>query len=103
MLYRSILAKMEEDGKIDKRDLARATGTSTSMIEAMLEEMIRLGYLKLEEFSTASCESCCQDCKPRGGCSGCGFSAQGLGKQIWTITPKGQRLLSGSAAHNNRK
>jgi len=61
-------------------DLARELDTTAPLIEAMLEDLSRMGYLK----------SVGQSCTER--CSSCpvaGLCAAGEGGRMWTLTDKG--------------
>lgn len=64
-------------------DLARALETTPEMIEAMLEELARMGYLKRVG---GECRAdTCPSCPMAGAC------AAGAGSRLWTLTERGQR------------
>jgi hypothetical protein len=87
MRYRSILSRIKQDGKVDKESLAESAGTSLAMIEVLLEELIRLGYL--ESDALAGCTGICSGCS-----SGCTGAVKGLPENFWTITARGETLIS---------
>jgi len=62
-------------------DLARELETTPGLVEAMLEDLVRMGYLKRVG------EECA------GGCAGCslaGLCAAGHDGKVWTLTEKKQ-------------
>lgn len=65
-------------------ELAEALSVPLPLLEAMLENLARLGYLRSAE---AACGQDCQHC-PIGGCS-----VAGRGR-IWLLTEKGARAAS---------
>jgi hypothetical protein len=62
-------------------ELAAALSVSVPLLEAMLENLARLGYLRLAE---TACGENCHNC-PIGGCS---VAGQG---RLWVLTEKGAR------------
>jgi len=61
-------------------DLARELDTTPPLVEAMLEELSRMGYLKSVN------ESCTEKCDA---CPMAGLCAAGKGGRMWTLTDKG--------------
>jgi DNA-binding IscR family transcriptional regulator len=60
-------------------DLARELETTPALVEAMLEDLDRMGYLKRVGGECG------------GGCAGCslaGLCTTGEGKRVWTLTEK---------------
>lgn len=54
-----LLARLRAGGVRRVADLARELDTTPEMVELMLEELARLGYLRsLEQHCGAACESC---------------------------------------------
>lgn len=90
MRYRSILGQIKRDGKVDKEALAREAGISVAMVEALLEELVRLGYLETDPF--AGCSGICTACA-----SGCTGAMKGLPENLWTITDRGEALIQGGS------
>lgn len=62
-------------------DLARKLDTTPEMVEFVLEDLERMGYLRRVG---GACEGRCSTCPMAGLC------AAGSGGQIWTLTGKGQ-------------
>ena len=61
-------------------DLARELETTPALVEVMLENLARMGYLKRVGGECA------------GGCAGCslaGLCTTGEGGRVWTLTEKG--------------
>ncbi|MDY6877611.1 MAG: FeoC-like transcriptional regulator [Chloroflexota bacterium] len=61
-------------------DLARELETTPALVEAMLEDLTRMGYLK---HVGGECGTGCA------GCSLAGLCAAGESGQVWTLTEKG--------------
>jgi len=61
-------------------DLARELETTPALVQLMLDELVRLGYLRRV---AGSCDAHC------GSCSLDGLCATGAGGQIWTLVEKG--------------
>jgi hypothetical protein len=60
-------------------DLAHELDTTPALVEAMLEDLGRIGYLKRVG---GACGGGC------GGCSLAGFCTTGTGGQVWTLVEK---------------
>ncbi|MBN1660206.1 MAG: transcriptional regulator [Anaerolineae bacterium] len=76
------LLKLLHDGGIRSYgELAAALSVPESLLEVMLEELARLGYLR----------SMVEQCGPK--CAGCHVSmcAVGGGGKVWVLTEKGGR------------
>ncbi len=75
-----VLRIVSQGGIHSRKGLARQLGVSEELLEQMIEELARLGYLK----------SIVGDCNNR--CAGCPFAAEcaigGTGR-IWALTGKG--------------
>jgi DNA-binding IscR family transcriptional regulator len=75
-----LLALLREGGTHRVADLARELDTTPELVEAMLEDLARMGYL----------ERVGGECG--GGCASCplvGLCAAGEGGRIWTLTGHG--------------
>jgi hypothetical protein len=86
--YREVLVQIKSTGRLDKAALAREFETSTAMIDAILQELVRLDYLRLD--ALPGCPSDCGSCS-----SGCAMATGGLPEAFWTITPRGEALITG--------
>ena len=76
-----LLRLVAEGGVHSYEELAAALSVSLPLLEAMLENLARLGYLRSAE---AACGQDCDGC-PLGGCS-----VAGRGR-LWVLTEKGAR------------
>lgn len=79
-----LLRLVAEGGVHSYDDLAEELALPLPLLEAMLEDLGRLGYLRPAE---AACGENCQDC-PIGGCS-----VAGRGR-LWVLTDKGARAAT---------
>jgi hypothetical protein len=66
-------------------DLAAELGVSGSLLEGMLADLVRMGYLGLVESacSPAACSHCASSCSVSAGQNG----------RTWALTDKGMRVL----------
>jgi hypothetical protein len=69
-------------------DLAERVSVSQPLIEAMLDDLVRLGYL--QEVAVGCAGHCA-------GCSVAGCSVTGAGR-VWALTENGARALRGTSA-----
>jgi len=77
------LMRMIAEGQIHSQvELARQLGVSEGLVEQMLEDLERMGYLTLIE---GSCVSQCAACPLAK------FCAVGTSTRLWLLTEKGQR------------
>lgn len=77
-----VLGILAQGGIHTKRELAQRLNVSEELLEQMIDELVRIGYLK----------PVVGDCDNR--CAGCPFAAEctiGGGGRIWTMTGKGTR------------
>jgi hypothetical protein len=79
-MLNQLLELLRAGGTHRVADLARELDTTPSLVEAMLEEMSRLGYLK------SAHEGCTERC---GTCPMAGLCAAGESGRMWTLTDKG--------------
>jgi hypothetical protein len=63
--------------------VARELGVTESLLDSMIAELVRLGYLRPAE---AACEGHCQGCPERGAC---GIGGAG---RAWVLTERGSRM-----------
>jgi hypothetical protein len=80
-MLEELLRRLAEGGVHSYEELAGGLAISPAMLEVMLEDLVRRGYLRAVE---TSCESGCHGC-PAGGCS-----INGRGR-LWSLTEKGAR------------
>jgi hypothetical protein len=84
MMLEQLLSLVAQGGVHSYDDLAQALSVSEPLLEAMLEDLARLGYLRAVN---AGCEGHCQAC-PMGGCSVSGPD------RLWTLSAKGSRAAA---------
>jgi hypothetical protein len=80
-----LLKTVSEGGVHSYTELARSLGVSEELLEQMVEDLVRLGYL---EPVGGVCSSTCEGC-PMGGL--CAVGGRG---QAWTLTSKGSRAAA---------
>lgn len=67
-------------------DLAHGLGISEGLLQAMMEELVRMGYLKVVN---PQCGSTCSHCAEACACTLSG------GARVWVLTEAGRRLAQG--------
>ncbi len=82
-MLEELLRQLGRGGVQSYQDLAGALSISEPLLEAMLENLARLGYLRRVE----SCAGACH------GCSSGGCSVQGQGR-LWSLTDRGLRAAA---------
>ncbi len=87
-MLEKLLRFIAEGGVSTYEELARRLWVSQPLVEAMLEELARLGYLR------AVANGCAGHCA---GCSSGGCSVIGQGR-VWTLTDMGARSVPQGAA-----
>lgn len=80
-MLEQVLQLVAEGGAHSYEELARRLAIPTALLEAMLADLARLGYLQAVN---SRCQRQCAGC-PLGGCV-----AAGTGR-LWTLTEKGHR------------
>jgi hypothetical protein len=76
-------------GSIALPELARQLGVSEALLEPMIQDLVRRGYLAPVE---AGCErGACRLCPQRGGCS------LPPAARLWALTKRGRQLTGGPA------
>ena len=81
-MLRKLLQQVAEGGVRTRAGLARKLGVSEGLVEQMLEDLARMGYLKPVE---GDCASQCTGCPLARTC------AVGTPARIWALTEKGQK------------
>jgi predicted ArsR family transcriptional regulator len=88
VLFR-LLELLTEGGTHSSADLARSLGVSAGLLEDMVRDLTRMGYLRRVSGECA------------GGCSRCphdGVCAIGAPDRVWTLTDKGQKQRTAGVA-----
>ena len=78
-----LLQNLAQGGAHSYADLTRALGVSEELLQQMIEDLVRMGYLKAVD---GNCQENCQDCSVAGVC------AVGGRGQLWSLTEKGGRV-----------
>lgn len=86
-MVRQLLQLVARAGTASSAELARALGVSTAMIEAMLQELVRRGYLR----PVAPGCTACATCPARAAC------LFGSAARVWALSAKGQELVRHAA------
>ena len=81
----SLLARINQGGLHNPADLATGLGTSPDLVEQMLDDLARMGYLEAVggDCAPSACSSCAGGCSP----------SMESGGRIWTLTAKGRRAV----------
>ena len=84
MFMRLLQLTLEAKGSLSLPELARRLGVSEALLEPMIQDLVRLGYLAPVE---GGCEQgACRLCPQRGGCS-----VRSPGR-LWALTGRGREL-----------
>jgi len=83
MLF-DLLEMLRCGGTHTLKDMARQLDVSELLVQSMIDELVRLGYLKL---TAQACAGSCEGC-PVAGC--CAVGSEG---RLWTLTEVGRRAL----------
>lgn len=78
-----LLQILAEGGTHSYADLTRALGVSEALLQQMIEDLARMGYLKP---LGADCRAKCE------GCPVAGICAVGGRGQVWSLTEKGSQI-----------
>jgi predicted ArsR family transcriptional regulator len=81
MMLNRLLELLQSGGTHRVADLARELQTTPELVEMMLEDLCRMGYLKR---AGGGCDETCAACPMAGLC------AAGGNGQVWTLTEKGE-------------
>jgi hypothetical protein len=79
-MLEQLLGALAEGGVHGHSDLARNLGVGEGLVQQMVEDLVRMGYL--EPLGRACCEKC-TECSSVDGCVG------GAQDQAWILTRKG--------------
>lgn len=82
-MLETLLKLLAGGGAHTPESLARELGTSRDMVERMLADLARLGYL---EAAGGTCEARCA------GCPSAAVCAVGTPQRVWTLTEKARRM-----------
>jgi len=77
-----LLDLLREGGARRIEDLARELDTTPGLVEAMLEDLARMGYVKRV---SAQCSDACAECRLSSMCAAGGSSFDGSSGQIWVL------------------
>ncbi|MDH7490073.1 MAG: HTH domain-containing protein [Anaerolineae bacterium] len=81
-MLEKLLKRLADGGAHTPESLARELGVSRDMVERMLADLERLGYL---EAAGGACESKCA------GCPSAAVCAVGTPQRVWALTDKARR------------
>ena len=81
-MLRKLLQQVAEGGVRTRAELARKLGVSEGLVEQMLEDLARMGYLRPV---AGGCDAHCAACPLAKTC------AVGTPTRIWALTEKGLR------------
>ncbi len=82
-MLEELLKLLADGGAHTPESLARELGTSRDMVERMLADLARLGYL---EPVAGACQSACAGCPSAAVCS------VGTAQRVWALTEKARRM-----------
>ena len=88
-MLRELIRVIAEGQLHSQTELARQLGVSEGLVEQMLEDLARMGYLTPME---GRCISQCTDCPLASIC------AAGTPTRVWTLTEKGQKTAESKCA-----
>ena len=89
---RELIRTIAEGRAHTQADLARRLGVSEGLVERMLEDLARMGYLE----SVASCAEECAACPLAKMC------IVGRPRRAWVLTEKGRKAAGGNAEKRGR-
>ena len=81
-MLEELLRRIAAGGTHSLAELANKLGVGEELLRQMIEDLTRLGYLRLV---TGGCAEHCT------GCSLAGTCAVGSAGQVWSLTDKGER------------
>lgn len=82
-MLREVLQLLAQDETLTQEDIAARLKVPKTLVAAMVDELTRLGYLKM----SVRCGGACEGCALAASCSG--ISAQ----RVWQMTDKGRQSL----------
>lgn len=83
-MLEQLLKRLGQGGTFTYSELAKDLGISEAMLDGMLHDLARAGYVRS---ISKSCKTHCAACAMSGIC------AVGTPGQVWTLTEKGGRAL----------
>jgi len=75
------------------KQLAQQLGVSEALLESIIDQLVRIGYLKPLD---GSCTDSCNGCPMAGTCS-----VGGLGR-VWVLTEDGKRIVNSKLPKSGR-
>jgi len=81
-MLNKLLDLLREGGTRRIADLAQELGTTPELVEAMLEDLARMGYVK---HVASQCSEKCSTCPMAEMCAAGGPSREGDNGRIWTL------------------
>ena len=91
-MFRQLLQLVARAGTARSTELARALGVSTAMVEPMLQDLVRRGYLR----PVAPGCTACAACPVRAAC------LFGSAARVWALSAKGLELVRHAARRSTR-
>ncbi|MFW6082434.1 MAG: FeoC-like transcriptional regulator [Chloroflexota bacterium] len=88
-----LLNLLQEGGTHRIGDLAEELGTTYEMVEAMLEDLERMGYVKRAK---SECSGACSACPVSDVCAAGGSPPGRAGTKIWVLTEKSKKVGRGT-------
>ena len=82
-MLRELLGLLEEGGTRRVSELADELGTTPALVEVMLEDLTRMGYVKPV---AAECSDKCTACPMADSCAAGGVSEEGSGGRVWVLS-----------------
>ena len=78
-----LLDLLQEGGTRRVSDLANELETTPELVELMLEDLTRMGYVKPV---ASECSDKCAACPMSDACAAAGSSEDGAGGRVWVLT-----------------
>jgi len=83
-----VLQAIAAGGALSLAELARQLDVAPALLEAMMENLEKMGYLQALE---GGCQKACGSCASKGICAMIG------GGKVWSLSEKGARAAAGMA------
>lgn len=86
-----ILKRLSKGGLYSNKIMAKELGIDESMVEQMISQLERLGYIKRDNMNASSgCDcGCCDSKKKKSCCSG----KDNISIDLWKLTEKGKAVV----------
>jgi hypothetical protein len=78
-MLRELLRQLAHSDSVSTTDLASNLRTTPQMVTAMIQDLVRTGYLQP---ASSKCSGACETCSGSKGC------IKGASQEIWTLTRK---------------